>query len=62
MHHKPIVLKQTLNKQELNNREDIVLAKNKDLITNSETLPADYLTKKFILNPVKRNQQRQQLT
>ena len=49
MDHKPVQLKQAANKRELTNWENIT---NKDRIINSEILPADHLTKKFILNPV----------
>ena len=51
MDHKPVLLKQASNKQELN-WENILITKNKDRIINFEILPADHLTLKFILNPV----------
>ena len=53
MDHKPIILKQELNKQEFNNQENILITKYKDLVINFEIPPADHSTKKFILNPVK---------
>ena len=40
------------NKQELTNWKNILITKIKDRIINLEILPADNLTKKFILNPV----------
>ena len=52
MDHKPVILKQAANKQELTNWENILLIKSKDCIINFEILPADHLTKKFILIPV----------
>ena len=52
MDHKPVLLKQTANKQELTNWENILITKNKDCDINFEIPPADHLTKKFILNPV----------
>ena len=52
MDHKPVLLKQAANKQELTNWENFLIKKNKDLIINFEIPPADHLTKKFILNPV----------
>ena len=52
MDHKPVLLKQVSNKQELTNRENILITKNKDRIINFEIPSADHLTKKFILNPV----------
>ena len=48
MDHKPVLLKQVSNKQELTNWENIT--KNKYI--NFEIPPADDLTMKFILNPV----------
>jgi hypothetical protein len=51
MDQKPVLLKQTSNKQELTNWETILIKRNKDRIINFEILPADHLTKKFILNP-----------
>jgi hypothetical protein len=52
MDHKPVLLKQASNKQELTNWENILITKNKDHVINFEILPADHLTKKLILNPV----------
>jgi hypothetical protein len=52
MDHKPVLLMQAANKQELTNRENILITKSKDHIINFEIPPADHLTKKFILNPV----------
>ena len=52
MDHKPVLLKQTSNKQELTNWENILITKRKDCIMNFEILPADHLTKKFNLKPV----------
>ena len=52
MDHKPVLLKQTSNKQKLSNLENILITKNKDHIINFEILQTDHLTKKFILNPV----------
>ena len=52
MNCKSVLLKQTSNKQELTNWENILITKNKDRIINFEIPPADHLTKKFILNPV----------
>ena len=49
---KPVLLRQASNKQELTNWENILITKNKDRIINFEILPADHLTKKFIINPV----------
>ena len=46
--HKPILLKQASNKQELTNWENILITNNKDHVINFEILPADHLTKKFI--------------
>ena len=43
---KPVLLKQA------SNWENILITKNKDHIKNFEVLPADHLTKKFILKPV----------
>ena len=54
-YHKPILLKQTSNKQKLTNSENIKMSKNKDLIIDFEIPPADYLTKKFILYLVEGN-------
>ena len=51
MDHKAVLLKQASNKQELTNWENILITKNKDCIINFEILPADYLTREFILNP-----------
>ena len=47
-----IILKQAANKQELTNWKNILITKNKNCIINFEILPADHLTKQFILNPV----------
>ena len=55
MDHKPVLLKQASNKQELTNWENILITKYKDCIINVEIPPADHLTKKFILNPVEDN-------
>ena len=52
MDHKPVLLKQAPNKQELTIWENILITKNKDCIINFEIPPADNLTKQFILNPV----------
>ena len=52
MDHKPVLLKQTLNKQKLTNWENILIIKNKDCVINFEIPPADHLTKKFISSPV----------
>ena len=52
MNRKPVLLKEASNKQELTNWENILITKNKDHIINFETLPADNLSKKFILNLV----------
>ena len=52
MDHKPVLLKQAANKQELTNWENILITKNKDFVINFAIPPADHLTKKFILNPV----------
>jgi hypothetical protein len=52
MDRKLVLLKQTSNKQELTNWENIIITKNKDCIINFEILPTDHLTRKFILNPV----------
>ena len=52
MDHKPVLLKQAANKQELTNWENIHITKNKDRVINFEIPPADHLTKKFILNPI----------
>jgi hypothetical protein len=52
MGHKPVLLKQAPNKQELTNWENILITKNNDCIIDFEIPPADHLTKKFILNPV----------
>ena len=52
MDHKPALLKQAANKQELTNWENILITKNKDRIINFEIPPTDHLNKKFILNPV----------
>ena len=49
MHREPVLLKQAANKQELN-WEIILITKNKDHIINFEILPANHLTRKFILN------------
>ena len=46
------LLKRASNKQELTNGENILITKNKDHTINFEILPADHLTKKFILIPV----------
>ena len=50
--HKPVLLKQAANKQELTNWENILITKTKDRIINYDIPPADNLIKKFILNPV----------
>ena len=55
MDHKPVLLKQASNKQELTNWENILITKNKDHVINFEIPPADHVTKKFILNPVEGN-------
>ena len=52
MDHKPVLLKQATHKQELTNWENILITKNKDRVINFEILPADHLTKTFILNPL----------
>ena len=57
MDRKPVLLKQTSNKQELTNWENILITKNKDFIINFEIPPADHLTKKFILNPLEGSNQ-----
>ena len=44
MDHKPVLLKQAANKQELTNQENILITKNKDLTINFEILAADHLT------------------
>ena len=49
---KQVLLKQSPNKQELTNWENILITKNKDRIINFEIAPADHLTTKVILNPV----------
>ena len=49
MDHKPVLLKQASNKQEVTNWENNL---KKNRIINFEILPADHLIKKFILNPV----------
>ena len=41
MDRKPVLLKQASNKQELTNRENILMTKIKDRITNFEILPAE---------------------
>ena len=46
--HKPILW----NKQESTNWENILKAKNKDLIVSFEILPTAYLTKNFFLYSV----------
>jgi hypothetical protein len=46
MDHKLIQLKLAWNKQEFTHWKNILI------VINFEILPADYLTKKFILNPV----------
>ena len=46
MDHKPVLLKQAANKQELRNWENILITKNKDHIINFEILLVDHLTKK----------------
>ena len=43
MDHKPVLLKQAANKQELTNWENILITKNKDHIINFEIPPADHL-------------------
>ena len=43
MDHKPVLLKQAANKQELTNWENILITKNKDRIINFEIPPADHL-------------------
>ena len=48
MDHKPVLLKQAANKQELTNWENIHITKNKDYVINFEIPPADHLTKKFM--------------
>ena len=50
--HKPVLLKQASNKQELTNWKDILITKSKYLSINFEIPPEDHLTKKFILIPV----------
>ena len=52
MDHKPVLLKQASNKQELTNRKNTIITNSKDCVINFEILPADHLTKKFNLNPV----------
>ena len=52
MYHKSVLLKQSSYKQKLTNWKNILITKNKDQIINFEILPADHLTKNFILNPV----------
>ena len=43
MDHKPALLKQAANKEELTNWENILITKNKDRIINFEIPPADQL-------------------
>ena len=43
MDHKPVLLKQAANKQELTNWGNILITKNKDCIINFEIPPADHL-------------------
>jgi hypothetical protein len=57
MVHKPVLLKQASNKQELTNWENIIITKSKDCVINFEIPPADHLTKKF-LNPVEGSNQK----
>ena len=45
MDHKPVLLKQTSNKQKLTNWENILVTKNKDRVINFEIPPADHLTR-----------------
>ena len=52
MDHKPVLFKQSSNKQQLTNWENILITENKDHIINFKILPADHLVKKFILNRV----------
>jgi hypothetical protein len=52
MDHKPVLLIQAANKQELTNCKNNLKTKNKDRIINFEIPPTDHLTKKFILNQV----------
>jgi hypothetical protein len=49
--HKPVLIKQASNKQELTNWGKYPYNKNRDHI-NFEIPPTDHLTKKFILNPL----------
>ena len=52
MDHKPVLLKQTSNKEELTNWKNTLITKNKGCIINFEIPSVDHLTKKFILKPV----------
>ena len=51
MEHKPVLLKQASNKQKIN-WKNYPYNKKQNHMINFEIPPADYLTKKFILNPV----------